>query len=281
MKPVKLVEGPECSSSYYGDSNIGWAFCTKPNAANESIVVNQMGYCRESLTTTMFAHMSPKTNSNSRSYKGIDKNRLRIVARIVLDGRNPDDAKEKSITKFFKGVSAGVKILNVLEERNGWQLTKIRNTVHEIHPDLVTIMLVGSSRWLKSAHMLSLLLLLVRIATRSMGQFDEKKVTDFEALDKIMKGYGRNSSRGYGLSDPNYIYTVWPYVDVLMKNYVSFFKGTNIKKNWKLGENGYYYNEGIYKLCEGGSLEGTSDKLLAKRFKDLRASMPKTKSKKA
>jgi hypothetical protein len=136
-------------------------------------------------------------------------------------------------------------------------------------------MLVGSSKWLRSAHMLSLFCLIVRIATTNTDHLSEKKITDFEALDKLMKGYARRAIGCRLTSDRNYIHTVWPYVDVLMKNYRSFFKDTSIEKNWKMPNEGYYHNEGIYKLCGGGDYSGTANAVLSERFKDLKAKMAK------
>jgi len=266
-KPIRLVVGPQAHCGYYGHLHIGWGFCTKPNAANESTIVSQLGYCREGLTAAMYSHMTPGTVNY---YVGLDKNRLRLIARIILNERSGPEIKEKQIAKFFKSLSAGVKMINVLEERHGWRLTKLYDTEHAIHRDLVTKMLVGSSKWMKSPHMLSLFCLLIRIATKSVALFAESKVGDFESIGKAMKAYGKPPSKNeWGISDQGYIHTVWPYLDKLMATYSEFFKGTALEDNWvpaKNGSGGRHYNEGIYKLCRGN----TSHTLLSRRFSDLK-----------
>jgi len=131
---------------------------------------------------------------------------------------------------------------------------------------LVVKMLVGSSRWLKTAHMLSLFCLLIRVATRDPSTFSEKKIEKFEDVDKAMSLYGRDQSNNYGLDDRGYIHKVWPYVDTIMKEYRFLFKGTLIKSSWKISGAAGYRHEGIYKLVSGTS----SDKKISNRFEELK-----------
>jgi len=267
MSPIKLIVGPDAGGvGYYAHERIGWAFCTGPNDKNESTVITPMGYCREILTNSMYIHMSPESNEGDDRYEGIDISRLRLIARIVLNNKHDAVDREKLIERFFDRLSVGVKMLNILEERNSWVLTTLHDTIHGIHPDLITKMVVGSSRWLKSAHMLSLFCLLIRVATDTSVEFTDKNVTDFKSLDKAMKDYGIEPTDTYGLSDKKYIYAVWPYVDTIMKNYRVLFKGTLIKSNWVIGKNDRYYTEGIHKLCSGGS----ADEKLSGRFSGLK-----------
>jgi hypothetical protein len=258
-KPIILEEGPDAVTNYYGHNYIGWGFCTRPDKNNVSTIVSELAYCRESLTNDMYEHMESK----GRSYRGIDHNRLRLIARIILTDSHSANAKMRQVEQFFEGLEVGIKMLNIMEERHRWSLTKLYDTQHKIHKNLVTKMLIGSSRWMKSPHMLSLFCLIIRVAVQDRRWFPAKKVSDFKSVDKLMRAYGENRRT----SDKRYIYKSWPYVDKLMATYNIFFKHTDLKRNWSTRVNRNYYNEGIDRLlgeCSSG------DRLLNRRAFELR-----------
>ena len=266
-KPYTLVASKRINTDYiqyYEDLKLGWGFCTRPDIKGVSMLLTPFGYCRECLTGYMWGEI---TSEKKRRKYNIDLNKIRLVARIVLHSNKTDSINNTNEKVFFKGLDTGLRIVNILEERNGWPLSKMHSINSEkIHKMLRTKMIIGSARWLRSAHMLSMYCLLFRVAAYS-DQF--KSIKNFKNLNKAMEKYG---TLGAVKPDRKYIYHAWPYIDALMANFDSFFKGLPLRRNWTkpVDEDppgNTYYNEGIDTL----SLNRSINEKISHRFKVLKA----------
>lgn len=188
--------------------------------------------------------------------------------------------------KFEKQTDTGLRILNIMEKRHGWPLTKMSNveTSSIVASDgcrnrtVFTKMLVGSNKWMKSPHILSLFFLLYRLSTRHNKFFVVKNYRQFK---KVCEGYTAGSSSSGDKCSVRNTILFW---DPLMANLDKMFKGLPLQSNFnKRNYDGdLYYHEGILKLCAFQ----TNNANISKRFVALAsevkgAKIPKNKREQA
>jgi hypothetical protein len=249
--------------SVYDHSGFMFAFCGKPENGKIHQLTGFEG-CREGLAGHLYA--------NSRSK--ISVSRLRLVVRTVYkDGPKKDCHKFEAA--FDESTKAGLKLVNIMEERHRWPLTNMydvcsrKDTVERSDDwkgitykhDYVTYLksIVASSKWLRSPHMLSLFVLLFRLPNRSSRKFGS--VSSYEALEKVCKG-----CKTSGDADASYVADTFKFWDPLMSNFGDVFKDLPHKKAYSRSRYGStYYDEGISKLCKFEC----SNELIAKQFKEV------------
>ena len=118
-------------------------------------------------------------------------------------------------------------------------------------------MVVGDNNWIRSPHMLSMYILMLR----SLGQGSFSKVGSVAELVKVGKSVG-NSAK-----DATYLHATISYWDSIMGKFHELFDGLPMSKNYSGSsyEDNSMYGEGIYMLCSGKS----DHKTLAPRFRKL------------
>jgi hypothetical protein len=165
------------------------------------------------------------------------------------------DSNKNGVEKWFNAkTKMGLKIVNIMEERHGWPLTKMYSVEPSIKKvdcnysspkQLITFqkVLIGSTKWVRSPHMISLYILLFRLPTRVSKKFDSiKNYKDFE--EACNKCKGATSGDAYHVSKTS------KFWDMLMANFGQMFAGTTSKDNFKrTSYENCQYDEGILKLC--------------------------------
>lgn len=237
-KKLKIVESPEhVGAGLYTNSSFTMAYCAKPARDNTVKQITIFEACREGLTYRIF---------DNKSYN-VPTSRLRCLIRIIVSSKEPDS----SFKTFEKQINAGVKILNIMEERHGWLLTKMSDIeARKIGSEprssgmgrtVFAKMLTGSSKWMKSPHTLSLFFLLVRLGNKNSMFIGLKNYKE------LMEVCGQFSTRSS--SDGYHIRKTCKFWDPLMADFNKMFKGLPLESNFRPGNYRTYYDEGITKLC--------------------------------
>jgi len=239
---IKVNRNGHSVLATFGDSRIMFAFTTRPKKG-EITMLSGFVRCREDLTSFLYGAKN-KITSN------------RYLALLVRRSADKSNIQANVLVKrnFEKSLETGVKVLNIMEEKHRWPLTKMYKMKSETycfenewkdksfkiasHYALI----VASKRWLKSPHLVSLLTLILRVPSSSKTVFGKPK--DYETLMKMLKDKKRTDLSG----DANYVYRTFEYWDIFMgKQNQLFSKDMKVflGRSYKNGS----YGEGVYKLC--------------------------------
>lgn len=223
----------------YVTDYLEFTFATRPSKG-EIMRLAYFSSCREDLTSSLYANpeLIPR----------------RYLALLIRSSHK--NSNEKLESELDLRIKSGVRILNILEQRHEWPLTKIYN-VEPLKSSVVlswptrTVevtsyfkLVVGCSRWRKMPHLVSLFALILR-ASRPNSQAGKEliKIRDYSSLKKLLMKYdGRYSS------DIKYLKQTFPYWDILMGSQRKLLRGMNVYDPSKY-QNNAVYSEGVYKLC--------------------------------
>lgn len=246
-KTLKLITGNYAGWDMF--TNTTFSFAHARREKNKIIQLTEFDTCRESFANRIYDDLAlPECKLSVR--------KLQCLVRITI----PVYACDAKVRKFGNQTKAGIKVLNILEDHYDWPLTKMFDVEPTTHSVLgygkqrsFSKLLVGSSKWRKSSHMLSLFLLLFRLPTRSAKFY---KVENYEQLMELCRQYAglpEPGSKGVAKAvsgDKHYIARTMKFWDPLMTNLDKMFKGMIAKRIFdKDGYHQRYRNEGISKLC--------------------------------
>jgi hypothetical protein len=236
---VKTLKGEYDSS--YAHTGLMFAYCSKI-INNEVKQTTNFCSCREDLASYLFY--------DKRNKMPID--RSRYIVRHIADGSNKK-ASEAAEKWFNKTTEAGLRIVNAMEDRHGWPLSnmtdvipninKIPTDYHNSGRELITFrkVLIGSGKWLKSPHMISLYILLFRLG----GNRKFSSIKDYKGLSKAC-----NACNAKQIGDAYHVFRTFKFWDMIMANFDKMFAGMPTRSNFKAEKyDGDYYDEGISKLC--------------------------------
>lgn len=119
--------------------------------------------------------------------------------------------------KFADAIEAGktLNVLNMLEDKVGWPRTEVYKFEKAYKQQRRRYMFVGSNRWFRSSHMMSLWMLLIRLGVRS----NSFRQDSWEALEEDIKKFPQKNNYGSNtLSGDQY------YARLSMKNWVNLLK---------------------------------------------------------
>lgn len=245
----------------YGINGVRMAFCTAPDAKNQIDIVDRADQCRETIVDHVRRQLQDTPNSKKRELN-IDMNRTRLILFSKTSAHNQERTIKAFNTRRNREMLVGLKLVNHYERKYGWPRTKMQklhngkiisggtdvsNTIH-------MYMVVGSSRWMKSPHLLSLYLLLLRLGIRGFK-------ADFNThtqLTKELEAFIANNSRGNGVrrGDAAHVRVTYKKWDLLLKSYNKLFNKRTTKSLYdkkSLVNPGAAFSEGIRKLCDGRS----------------------------
>lgn len=238
MTELKISDKAVFYDMDYAHDEPMFAYCTKPVNGQVKQLTEFEG-CREELADTLFEDKIPLTSTT----------RLRYIVCIITNELTKEPAQAS------KKATAGVRLLNIMEKRHKWPLTKIYKIKTLPYTREVGLygetsrltayrrIIVGSNRWIISPHMLSLFVLIFRLP------YDNAKfitIENYENLAKTCKAESRRSRANF--SDSVHLRTTFDFWDPIMLDYRYLFR--TIKENFEPNRyNNSYYGEGIRKLC--------------------------------
>ncbi|TFH23772.1 hypothetical protein E4G67_02700 [Candidatus Bathyarchaeota archaeon] len=255
MTIYKLTNPP---SAYYASRTLQWCWCSKPTTGKVR-ATGTWSNCRE----TVAMDIKRDVLSNKSKF-GLDLKTARILCQISVGSKVGEVGLETIKKQFANKMQRAVNFLNILEAKHDWVLTKLHELKFSIEYDYgaqnIVCMFTGSRKWLRSPHMVSLWLLLLRTGSHKL-LWNPKSYAD---LKKKTTRYLEKTTS----TDALYMRVSFPHWNKIMANHVKLFKGFPIERNFnpKKAWNGFDVgNEGIRKLCDGSSL----DQDLVARFLEI------------
>jgi len=257
------------SGGVYGSINMKFALCKKPDSKRYVQRLYPFQGCREELTNKLRRLLNSNSTKNN-----VDKNRTRLLiySRMavpsgigypvphkglsILSRRKINALRKSAIDKIM----VGQKLVNHVEEKHGWLKTKYYKVDDGGDAALFVYMVVGSPRWQKSPHYLSLYTLLMRTG---IGGFNPKSWEEKE-LEADINKYARYGGGHFTFVAKNFFQKV-PFI---LDNQDLIIDSNDLSKMYSasryvLKNNGF--NEGIYHLLAGSSY----DYRLSIRLKEL------------
>ena len=263
LHPLEIRKNMGTSYNFTG---MKVAFCTAPDSNNQIKLVGYFDTCRETITDFLRTQLLGK----GRSIKKATKISLKKIRLILFIKANRSNSK-KVINNFGKRkdeeMLISLKLINHYERRLNWPRTKMQKLDNcgtffnsdgeDVSNTINMYMIVGSSRWMKSPHLLSLYILLLRLGLR---RFKAEFKTHAQLLDELQSFGGKqlNSCSFIARSDVSYVNQTYDKWDVLLENYDKLFGRRTIES---LYSDKYLVNgssgatEGIYSLCTGNSYD--------------------------
>lgn len=264
--------------SDYSFTGFRTALCNKP----EKYVVEALTsfeYCREVVGSRLRSSFTGTTQPMGvrSSLKEIDYNKFRLLTVFKMDSNRKKELT-KQRDKIDKNLSMGIKLLNHLEERHGWGMTKIyetdndgqfvsSGTIKKIdrNDNIRVFMVVSSKKWMKSPATVSLHLLLLRLGFHGF----KKDFHSHEEFVKAVKDYTKLDQ----YSDAYYVRMTYNKWDILLGNLDRIYAGRTAKNIYSaralsstnpdfINEG---FNEGLSELCQGRS----GDIITTERLKEL------------
>jgi hypothetical protein len=183
----------------------------------------------------------------------------------LLTGSSYAESSEETEKKTNETMKSVSKILKIVERRYKFELSKLYRVKHDgTNPFM--FMVIGSNKWIRSPHMISLYLLLIRLGIAFYKIADKDTSNAINTYDKLIKWIDKNQNDIKNRAP--YVLTSYKYWGILLSNFDHLFKGIKMKDAYarKNYNNCSIDVEGIDRLCHGGSnfdeLQKRFDKLL-------------------
>jgi len=247
----KLVHNNEFwPDNDYTNNTPQFAFCSAPSSKKTIKQRSEFYGCRESFGELLEDQLNGGENLQ------IPVKRARIIA-YIKSGAKTKDSLETAVKKFGEDMKTAVKVLNILEKRAKWRLTRLYRVVKENHPNCIMYMVVGPNNWIRSPHMQSMYCLILRACKGKHFQ-DVKTYKDVMTACKAFAGSNAN--------DSVHIRHTYKYWGSITKRFVSLFEGITMKEAYsrKIYNDNSIYHEGIKTLCCGDS----ESKKIRQRFSE-------------
>lgn len=220
--------------------------------------LTEITYCRESICEFIRQDVRGVRDWN------IHLNKLHLIIHRRV---HYDPSRIAINLKIFQDqVMAGKIMANVIEKHYGWPLTKIYPVKLDKDQDNITdynsfYYISASKRWMKAPHMLSMFLLLFRIAITNQKFKFRTKIRSIKSLFKVLDDAATKSSLGEII----YYKTHGPRWKVVLDNYGKLFGQREIEDLYFPGTGDYFFSEGINTLCDDDS----KDNVLRVEFEKL------------
>ena len=280
LKTIKLAELTGSIDMLSGAdedevSTPSFAFCSATRRQ-----ASKFHYCRENLVCEIadFFRSSP--------YRQKQKNRIdvRKMRLLVLApwynhhchayyNKKYEKALKEEREKTERSMQIGLKLVNHFEKMAKWPLTQLYRATYRYLPEYSFMYLfIGSSRWMRSPHMVSLFVLLVRLGRiRDFEKFrSHQKLTEIcKDLSEEFCDYGYNGDEDYDdevVEDISHLRLIYDKIEIVMKHFNYLFGVRTSKHSFtKAVSKKLMFGEGIGRLCGKSS----ADRIVAQKFKAL------------
>lgn len=264
MKAITLAKYQKINFGYdFYDIKI--AFCTAPNKNGQIRVVKYFDPCRE----TVCSLLRDQLDDDHKVKYTIDTKKTRLLFFSKASNNYTERSIKNFASKSNRQMLNALKIANHLESRYNWARTKMQKVefknkipygTMDIKDRINMYMVVGSSKWLKSPHLLSLYMLIFRLGYRGF----KSNFKNHEEFLQRLNAYANTQK-----VDAYYVRTFQDKIDVLLGNYNRLFGKRTLKSLYSrkllINNTGHFesgYNEGIQRLCTGFS----NDMDISRRF---------------
>ena len=231
---------------------IGVSFCWLGKPTNKVFPqASTFHGCRETFAGVWGQHYQ---RCKWKGQEHLGNRKLRIC---ICDKRNSNTVSKQAATANDKWITEAVRLLNILERYQGWSLTRAYKCGQPEGKALMLYALSGSCKWLRAPQLLSLYLLVVRIAKLYTKTKTIKGLADFEKVAKNTNVGGSYQLRG----DFTHFSRTIDYWKLILDNHKHLFFDRSQKDN-------FLTNPGANGITNLVSLK-RADKFIADRFKTL------------
>jgi hypothetical protein len=253
----------------YGSYLPYWGWC-KLNGTNVTHS-GQLHHCRELVA-----------NEIRRAFLsfGIDKSNIDCKKACLLSTHYEGASyKTKAKHKQHKEyILKCLRFLNIFEKNSKWPLTQMYEIDYRPKEHYSIYLIIGDKRWLRSPHILSLWLLLMRVGRNINDENFELVETSKGSTSTVLKALKQSSEQDNSISstEMGFIKQALPYTYLILQHHTELFKGLTTRRNFCIEKNltgSDYTREGISKLCSGY----TRDKKLFERLMALKKKYGKGK----
>jgi hypothetical protein len=170
----------------------------------------------------------------------IDLTRTRLL--IVRDFRS----KTEELTKYKEKLFSGKRIVNFYERMAGWEPSRITSVNYGNFTSAKSAsaawLLTGPPEWLKYSHLLSMVTLILRVATERVGE-----PLNFENEAELIELWKLIAKRN-GACDYGYIANCYKWFPIIMKKHKEIFT-QGPEQAFNGGPGGFHGIGGINALC--------------------------------
>jgi hypothetical protein len=204
---IQVTPMDNTAKSGYQITNINFSFVSGPEHQRKQLISSLT--CREEVNRTVHDFANGTKDGN------FDFSKLRLL--IVYDPGNVDSFKRN----LFNGKAA----LNVLENVNGWNPSKITTVKHPMYNN--AWLLTGPAEWLSQPQLLSMATWIIRLAATN-GPLNTEGFDQLEGSlhAKLPRGGGHNSDIS------TYLVEFWDKIYIILKYYKEIFGDIDHKKAW-------------------------------------------------
>jgi len=270
IHPADIEKGKVMS---YDFSNLKIAFCTEPDNSGRVKITSYFDSCRESAVNLIRNQI--EDSDPPLASKRIDLKKTRILLYAKSNNDATIESKRRFSKRKDKEIALGIKLVNHYEKKLGWLLTKmVKVDIDETNRNYSKIskikrlknakspfltprrddvsdtinmyIIVATNKWLKSPHILSLYLLMLRLGCSGFK-------SNFKTHEELIKDLEKFSNRR-GFKDSHHVRDTFKMWDVILENYNKLFKRKSINRLYssKYLINGCQgFSEGITRLCTG------------------------------
>lgn len=205
---------------------------------------NALYGCRDALGASIRTLILDKSNQLT-----LDKTRWLFY--WSCDNNSDNHAPLKSQHKEnMEWCERGLRILHACEKLAGWPMTKAWHVKGPKEYQSI-VHTLSSRRWIKSPYLITLYVLLMRIAA-------DERITDFKNFDELEKKIADLNQSGKNIKrDSGHVRVTLPWWRFILRGYPDLFRQYKLPYYWSLervpgvGHNGY--GEGISRLCDGST----------------------------
>lgn len=257
MKLIKIdMRGVD--KGLYGWNGVRFAVCHAPEDRLVKRLITFQG-CREEVIKLLRKAVTAKRNRPDER-----KTRLLVYcrARIQNPALKPEQQErhcKPQVALIRKQLALGHKLVNHWEKKHGWPLTKLYMVDSEGDPQMVMNMMVGSNKWQKTPHYMSLYMLILRLGRSGFTT----NSWSHDQIKRRLNAFARSSNMD--ATHVSYTANKW---DVLLANHKTIVGRHTMEELYsrkRLANSNTGYSEGISAFCNGNSY----DLLLSYKFQDV------------
>lgn len=251
---TKLIRVEAFEKDTYGEANmVHFAFMSSQENGRKQC--HKWLTCRDFLNDVLRAHVNKDNKFDySAHYRfginpPIDFEKCRLLIGHRFQGSENDIDKKVEVVK--EKLFAGKRIINLYENMAGWDKSTITTVHHSIRGKKVWL-LTSPKEWMTSSHMVSMLTLIMRVAT-NYGPLKIETEKDLQKCwKKLIKNHEKEKKKGVydlDMDIAEYIKKCEARFPLLMKNFDKIFGDLKQKDLFSESLGNFHSDGGINSLC--------------------------------
>lgn len=229
---------------------LNMAFCS-PNFEQTTV----FDFCRENVINKVFSFYGRKKVYSKGN--NISTRKMKLLVAKRTSAMNP----KRFVNDTNECMFNGLRLINHFEKIAKWRPTKLyavdSDCLDRSH-GVVAYLFVGSGKWMRSPHMVSLYMLLIRLGKRKEWVQLKSRNSFFEISEGLIKLFRKSwtySSIFYDVT--THLNVTYKKIPVIMENFDKLFYKRSARHSFTkaITLTKLQYGEGITRLCSGVSAD--------------------------